>query len=84
MEKCNKGGKGDSEADGFVEGKFVGEMNPNMVLPTLIEVKDEEWIFTVAMTIPGNEVGKRFPMTESTRFKEESRLQREGAYVKPS
>ena len=59
------------------------EINPKVVLPTLIEVKDGEWIFTVTVTILGNEEGNRFQMTESTRFREESRMQGEGAYVRP-
>ena len=59
------------------------EMNPKVVLLALIEVKDGEWLFTVVVTIPRNEEGKRFQMTESTQFREESRLQGEGAYVRP-
>ena len=35
------------------------------------------------MTVPGNEERKRFQMTKSTRSREESRLQGEGAYVRP-
>ena len=59
------------------------EMNPKVVLPALIEVKDGESLFTVTVTVSGNEEGKRFQMTELTRFREESKLQGEGAYVRP-
>ena len=55
------------------------EMNPKVVLPTVIEVKDGEWVFTVTVTIPWNEEGKRFQMTELIRFREESRIQGGGS-----
>ena len=55
------------------------EMNLKVVLSTVIEVKDEEWIFTVTVTIPWNEEGKRFQMIESTRFRVESRMQGGGS-----
>ena len=46
------------------------EMNPKVVFPALIEVKDGEWLFTITMTVMGNEKGKKFQMTESTHFRE--------------
>lgn len=45
------------------------EMNPNVVLPTLLDVKDDVWSFTVAVSIFRAEEESSHERDESIRSK---------------
>ena len=49
--KGNGGGVGFFEACRFVEGKVVGGMHLNVVLPARTKVEDGAWTFMVIVTV---------------------------------
>ena len=62
--------------------KLWVEMLPNVVLPTLLEVEDGAWTFTVAVSVTGEVDEDDIATSESTRSRDE--LLKAGGYVSQS
>ena len=73
MGEGNEGGEGSLKLVDLTKVKLWVEMLPNVVLPTLLEVEDGDWSFTVAVTVTGEDEGDDLLRPESTRSKDELR-----------
>ena len=55
----------------FSKVKLWVEMLPKVMLPTLLEVEDGAWSFTVAVSVIGKDKANDLFRSESTRSKDE-------------
>ena len=73
MGEGNEGGEGSLKLVDLTKVKLWVEMLPNVVLPTLLEVEDGDWTYTIAVTVTGEDDGEDSIRPESNRSKDELR-----------